>query len=151
MEFCNHLGYYLRVEVTRVNNEILSSLIDKEAKFNMLSNLFNQIAYPLIKEEVPNVITLRNEIIYLDNGEPALFVVVGLPDYAKIGKFFKKSSYSYQGILLTFADDEFLVEIRRQDMFSLGMECSDDEKSSIKKRLLRDILRETKSLTCTKN
>lgn len=126
--FANQYGYYLRFEVIDPQLPLLLEIAHcPDSKKDILDSLFTEWLVPELKKKTLEIEIFEKSHIILENGELALFAIVGLPKDTQDfdNPYFKgeiPNSACLRGLILTFSKNNYLILCDIKDMTSC---CSD--------------------------
>lgn len=140
--FFNDFGFLLKLEFDALPLEV-TSIIQQfpEIKDEVLDAIFFDVMLNQIKHAIHGTHVLHEEKLTLDNGEPALFVVLDMPRSATLSDM-KTGLHldAKRGYLFYFTKSGYLINISMQDTISLIPSVKEAAKTRLKERLLNNLL-----------
>jgi len=140
--FFNDYGYLLKVETDETPAEVAFLISHHpEIKEEILDALFFDVLIPQLKESIPNLKVLHKTKIVLDNKEPALFVVLDMPQASTIVNSQTRMPLdSKRGFIIYFSKNTYLVNFSMQDTLTLLPSVAEAAKLRLNERLLTHML-----------
>lgn len=153
--FANHCGYYLKYEVIDPKLPVLIEIAHyPDSKQDILEHLFSNWIVPNMKNIAMDAEIFSQELIILENGEPALFAHLGLPqDSQNLDNFYFKGevpgSACLRGFLMTFSKNNYLVLCDLRDMTSYHSDYKKYVNFEFSKTwILKNLLESINSFSC---
>jgi hypothetical protein len=151
--FVNQYGYYLKFEVIDPQLPVLLEIAhNPDCKKEILDRLFSEWLVPEMKEKTLETEIFETSHIILENGEPALFAVFGLPKDTQDfdNPYFKgivPKSACHRGLILTFSKNNYLILCDIKDMTSCFGDYKEVRLEFAKWWILKNILESVNSFS----